>query len=368
VSRHKLLLVHHFPLTSVTGVTVLIAEMLKLVPELDPSIDIFYLHYEEIAGPNEIGTKLNATYSDVTCIVAMNLQIEVQWDISLALARWCAEHSVPLYNNVQDYWPQHREAMACLTRDWGVLLAGASPFLNASLAKDDFTASFLPIGAQLPPTASWGPKTPPKVVASSGRLVRRKRFSDIVRAFCSVDLDKVAELHLTLLQSRVFDADVDDEQWRLVEAEMARPGVNQQAIRVIRTATVPPDYSPFSVYVRASDYEGFSLTPYEAAYSGCPPIVSDIPPHRAMAEALFGELAEDFLYPVGDSDALASCLVDEIATGRRRSYIRAHRTKLRSLIEERYSVRTTARALVELCRAMETGHDTRPRRYAAGLE
>jgi glycosyltransferase involved in cell wall biosynthesis len=236
-----------------------------------------------------------------------------------------------------------------------VLLAGASSFLNASLAEDGFIASFLPIGAQLPPNSSWGPKTAPKIVASSGRLVRRKRFPDVVRAFCRADLDKVAELHLTLLQSRVFGGNVDDEQWRLVEAEMERPGVNRQAIRVIPTATVPPDYSPFSVYVRASDYEGFSMTPYEAAYSGCPPIVSDIPPHRAMAEALFGERAEDFLFPVGAADALASRLIDEIATGRRRGYIHDHRTELRSLIEERYSVRTTARALVELCRTLGTG-------------
>ena len=40
-------------------------------------------------------------------------------------------------------------------------------------------------------------------------------------------------------------------------------------------------------------YEGFSMTPIEAAYTGCPPLMSEIPAHRAIAQTLFPGQAGD---------------------------------------------------------------------------
>ena len=58
------------------------------------------------------------------------------------------------------------------------------------------------------------------------------------------------------------------------------------------------------------------MTPIEAAYSGCPPLMSDIPAHRTIAAALFGDGAHEFLFPVGDVAALGHLMRDEIQTGR----------------------------------------------------
>lgn len=91
------------------------------------------------------------------------------------------------------------------------------------------------------------------------------------------------------------------------------------------------------------------MPPYEAAYSGCPPIVSDIPPHRHMAESLFEEHAEDFLFPVSKPEILATCLKDEIETGKRRRYLLDNFEKIRKTIEEGYSLRNTAQKFIELC-------------------
>src|SRR5262249_14394899 len=144
--------------------------------------------------------------------------------------------------------------------------------------------------------------SPRKIIASIGRLLRRKRFPDIVRAFCHAGLHRTAQLRLTLVRSHVFGTEQDAEQLRLIKHEIEKPGIASSSIQLVMTPTVPPDYSPLSIYVCASDYEGFSMMPFEAAYSGCPPIVSDIPPHKLMATVLFGERADDFLYPVTDTD------------------------------------------------------------------
>lgn len=350
--RRKLLLLHHFPLTSVTGVTVLLSEMLRLVPVLDPDIAVSYQDFEGLDGPAALVRSLDVAHADATCCVGVNLQMEVQWELSLELARWCAHRSIPLYNYVQDYWPHHREPLRQLTEECGVRLVGSSPFIVDSLAEDAFASSPLPMGAQLPAFCLPGLPAAPKVIASIGRLVRRKRFPDVVRAFCRAGLDQTARLRLTVLSSHVFGAAEDAHHLRLIHDEMEKPGVNAASISVTTIAIVPPDYSALAAYVCASDYEGFSMMPYEAAYAGCPPIVSDIPPHQRMAAALFGERAGDFLYPVGDTEALAERLQDELLTERRRRYLEGKQERIRGLIEKNYSVRTTAKALVELCRSL----------------
>ena len=327
----------------------MLAELLKLVPLIRRDIDVEYLHYEDVHTPQAIDAALEAAELDGGWVLGVNLQIEVQWELSLALARWCARHSVPLYNYVQDYWPHHRESLRVLTTDCGVRLVGSSPFIIDSLGKDGFEAGFLPMGAQIPAFVPPRDPSSPNVVASVGRLISRKRFPDIARAFCVAGLDKSSQLWLTLIRSHVFRTEEDQLQLQLIRNEISKPGVDSNSIRLGLTPVVPPDYSRVTVYVSASDYEGFSMPPYEAAYCGCPPVLSDIPPHKAMARAVFGKQAEDFLYPVTDTDALAKLLQDEISTGRRRRYIEENQIQIRQVIATNYSLNTTANALVRLC-------------------
>jgi glycosyltransferase involved in cell wall biosynthesis len=148
----------------------------------------------------------------------------------------------------------------------------------------------------------------------------------------------------------VFPTEEDQLQLQLIKDEISKPGVHSNSIRLHLTPVVPPDYSRITVYVSASGYEGFSMPPYEAAYCGCPPVLSDIPPHQAMARAVFGEQAEEFLYPVTDTDALGKLLQDEISTGRRRRYIEENQIQIREIIATNYSLNTTANALVRLCK------------------
>ncbi|MGA7328531.1 MAG: glycosyltransferase family 4 protein [Rhodomicrobium sp.] len=345
--RKRLLLVHHFPLASVTGVTVMVSEVLRLFPAISASTDVCYLHYEGIGAAGNLVRILQEEHSDAACVVGINLHIEVRPDLSRALATWCASSGIPLFNNVQDYWPQHTTELRHLTERQSVRLLASSCFVAEQLRQDGFETGYLPMGAQLP-TSRASPSERP-VVAAVGRLVRRKRFPDVVCAFRLAGLDRLADLRLTLVPSQVFQPGQDAAQMQLIEQEMAIPGFRSDAVRVVEGPEVPPPYGGFTVYVCASDYEGFSMTPYEAAYCGCPPIVSDIPPHRSMAESLFAEWAEKFLYPVGDRDALAAALRDEIATGIRRRYLKDRLGEIQRQVEESFSVHVTARALAQLC-------------------
>lgn len=350
MDSRKVLLVHHFPLDSITGVTVMIRELIERMPRLAPELAVAYRHYDEADSADAMRRSLEERDGDARCVVGVNLQIEVKWEWSVALAQWCRSRAIPLYNQVQDYWPEHEAALRRLTDTLGVHSVASSPFVAQQLARDRFDCGLLPMGAQLlsgtPPAQLFHPRK----IASIGRIVRRKRFPDVVRGFRLAGLGDRAELHLTLLRSHVFGADRDDDQISRVEAELTEARRAGCAVVVRTTPSIPPDFTPFAAYVCASDYEGFSMPPYEAAYSGCPPIVSDIPPHRRMAEALFGDRAGDYLFPVSSPQALAARLKDEIETGRRRRFLLDRFAEVRRVIEEDFSLHHTARKFVELCR------------------
>lgn len=337
---------HHFPLEEITGVTVMLRQMLELVPAIAEGAQVAYLHYPAGGGVGAFEGDLAAAGTETTAVVAVNQHIEVGWECSVALARWCRIRALPLWNHVQDYWPHHREPLQQLVTE-GVRLLAASPFLAQALAADGFDSEPLPMGAQVDLPVAHGP--PQRLVGCLGRLVPRKRFSEVVRAFVGAGLDRSARLQMILIRSRTFSSEQDAEQLRLVEVER-RAARREAAVEIRHEPLVPPDYTIYAAYVCASGYEGFSMTPYEAAWSGCPPLVSDIPPHRRMAEALFGGQAGDFLFPVGETKALGRLLVDELATGRRRALLAARQSALRAQIAADFSIQTTARAFAELLR------------------
>jgi hypothetical protein len=90
------------------------------------------------------------------------------------------------------------------------------------------------------------------------------------------------------------------------------------------------------------------MTPIEATYCGCPAVMSAIPAHREIAELLYPDSVADVLYPPGDVDALAALLRDESRTGRRRAALQDRLGEVRATVERRWSMRATARALLDL--------------------
>lgn len=346
-ARPKLLLVNHFGLGTVCGTTVMFGELLRLAPRSAPEIELAYESYEPHASAAGLRARLDAAHRDASCVIAVNAHIEVSWDLSEELFRWCFARGTPAYVYAHDYWPHHKDNLTALTTRFGARLLASTPFVAETLQQEGFSAQVLDVGVPLPDAwPATGTQASPKVVASVGRLVPRKRLPDIVRAFAESGLDGRARLYLRVLPSQVFSPASDGKQLREIEAEIERARLAN--VVVDRQPGEPPDYAAYSAYVCSSSYEGFSMTVIESAFHGCPPLMSDIAPHQRSARALFGERAGDFLYPVGDHHALAGLLRDEITTGRRKALLDARIAAIRATIASRWSLEQTAQALARL--------------------
>jgi len=361
VGRTKTLLVHHFSLSHITGVTVMIAEILRLFPSTGAGV----ADYLSFSGtPDDLIRELDEKHSDAAAVIGVNLHIEVQWEFSLALLAWCKACGIPVWMYVHDYWPHHFDNIAAVVEKGAKLLASTA-FLLESLAADGYPAEVVTVGVPLPevlPPPSPSPwPTIPLVFASAGRLTPRKRFQDIVRAFRNAALENRAILYLRLLPSYVFDSGEDAEQIRLIENEIPKDNEKTGRVRLDRAPSARAlDYTPYFAYVCSSAYEGFSMGPIEAAYSGCPPLMSDIPAHKAIAQTLFGDRAQEFLYPLGDADALAKMMHDEAATERRRRLLAAQGSEIRAMIKKRWSLATTAKLLAGIGRTGRLEREVEP--------
>lgn len=128
----------------------MIGEMLERIPALDRDAQIGFLAYEDFSGPEAFVAELERSWHDTDCLIGSNIHIEVMWDCSVALARWCSEKNIKLYCNVQDYWPQHAEGLRTLVQDYGAELAAASPFLQKTLCDLGYPSELTPMGCQLP--------------------------------------------------------------------------------------------------------------------------------------------------------------------------------------------------------------------------
>lgn len=349
MEQSKLLLVHHFSLSHITGVTVMIAEILRLFP----SIGAGSASYLSFSGtPDDFTGKLNETHSDATAVIGINLHIEVQWEFSVALLKWCQARGIPVWVYVHDYWPHHFDNIAAIVEMGGKLLA-STVFLKESLAADGYAAELVTVGVPLPEESSsvqaTARHTTPLIFASSGRLTPRKRFYDIVRAFREAAFEDRATLYLRLLPSQVFDGTEDARQMHLIKKEIPEGYEETGRVCLDRVPSACAfDYRPYFAYVCSSSYEGFSMSPIEALYSGCPPLMSDIPAHRAIINKLLPDHAEEFLYPLGNTAALTRLMVNEAQTEERRNLIASHQALLRKIIETEWSLAKTARALAGL--------------------
>ena len=347
LARPKLLLVNHFALATICGTTVMFDEILRIAPRAAPQAAFAYASYEPHASADAFIAMLEANHADAACVVAVNPQIEVMWTFSEALFAWCRARGIPAYVYAHDYWPHHKDALAALIGRLGARLIASTPFVADAMRQEGFDPGVVQVGVPLPD--AWPavrPSPAPKTIASAGRMVPRKRQGDIVRAFAASGLDGSARLYLRVLPSQVFGSGADDALWRGLEDEIAR--ANLSGVTLDPRAGDLPDYADYAAYVCSSSYEGFSMTVIEAAFHGCPPLMSDIPPHQRSAQALFGGQAADFLYPVGDHLALASLMRDEIVTGRRKALVDARIDAIRQVIASRWSLQATAQALARL--------------------
>jgi glycosyltransferase involved in cell wall biosynthesis len=355
----RLLLINHFALETVCGTTVMFGEVLRLARTSVPDVRFEYDSYEAYATAGEFRARLDAAYPDVSCVVALNAHIEVYWEFTVTLYEWCRERGIDAYVYAHDYWPHHHDNTRTLTTDLSVRLLAATPFVAQQLTDAGFEPAIVDVGIALPDT--WPPLRPaatPKVIASVARLVPRKRLADIVRAFADSGLDGSAALYLRVAPSQVFGGEQDAACLREIEAEIARGALTAVTIDY-RSGERPdqdvrsewyPDYGSYAAYVCSSSYEGFGMPVVEATFYGCPPLMSDIPPHVRTARMLFGERAGDFVYPVGNTSALAALMADEISTGRRKAYLMERGEQIRGLIASRLSLRGTATALAQLAR------------------
>jgi len=345
--RPKLLLANHFDLTTVCGTTVMFAEVLRLAPRCAPDVQFAYLSYERHASAGALRRHLDEAHRDAACMVAVNAHIEVRWDLSEALFRWCREREVPAYLYAHDYWPQHKPAMQTLIAKFGARVIASTAFVAEQIEREGFPAGVVEVGVPLPDTVPPAPApASPKIIACAGRLVPRKRLADVVRGFAASGLDGTARLYVRALPSNVFSPDADTAQLAEMREEIGRHRLT--GVVIDRKPGAPPDYLSYAAYVCSSSYEGFSMTVIEAAFHGCPPLMSDIPPHQRTARALFGDAAEAFLYPAGDWQALGRLLRDEVPSSRRRTLISSRLDDIRSAIRTRFGLGQTAGALARL--------------------
>jgi hypothetical protein len=85
--RHNLLLIHQFALPSVSGVTVMVSELLRLIPRVNTETGVECQSYQGLRGPDDLVAALYAKHGNADCVVGINLHIEVGWDVTLELLR-----------------------------------------------------------------------------------------------------------------------------------------------------------------------------------------------------------------------------------------------------------------------------------------
>lgn len=353
VRKKKILFIHQPSLEYVSGVNIIISELLRLIPSINTSIEAAHLSFENHKNCDELLESLDKKYKDVSCVIGINLHIEKDWALSIQVVDYYERLNKPIYLYIHDYWPHHYGQVKFLADKFCVSLLSSSQFIKNSLAMDGFESELVRVGISFNNIELDGVFRPisfhaKKIIASSGRIVQRKRFLDILKAFSSEGLSEKSTLYLRLLPSHVFSVDDDEKMLGELTQEIEANQININSIVIDQFPEEKHNYYKYDIYVCASDYEGFSMGPIEAAYTGCPPIISDIPAHQSIAKTIFKERYSEFVYPVYDYRRLAELLVDEVNSGRRRKYLESNRDEIQKIIESELSLMSTARIIASL--------------------
>lgn len=347
-----LLLVHQFGLPTISGLTVTLDELRRQIPLVEAGVTVTSLTYED-RDPASLDAFLDREHGDVTAVIGLNLHIEPGWELTLVLARWCRRRDIPLVVYMHDYWPHHKVNVANLIEELGAHLVAITPAIAEDLRFDGFAARLLPAGVVVPSEPSYRPRSPrPGTVGAVGRLVPRKRLPDLVSGYCRASRPGETTLEMRVPPSLVYSPGQDEV--RLAEIrEVAQRCPDADSITIDRRPRLGVHYGMWSVYTSASEYEGLSMTPLEALLHGCPVVLSDIPPHRTIVDAVFPERTFECLFPVGDDTALGDLLSHELRTATRRRDLEARHQEVHELISERWSLANTARQLLILSRKIQ---------------
>lgn len=139
------------------------------------------------------------------------------------------------------------------------------------------------------------------VVSVVGKLIGRKRQADIILA-----LKKLETLTHVSFSALIIGSGPDQEKMEVFASKLT---TNQAII----TGFIAPEqltayYSASDIYTHLSEYDPHTLSVGEAIYMGCPIVVSD----KCGVYGSYDDVQpgkNGFIYPCGDIDALAYCLL-----------------------------------------------------------
>jgi glycosyltransferase involved in cell wall biosynthesis len=168
--------------------------------------------------------------------------------------------------------------------------------------------------------AQWGATSEQPVILFCAKLQPWKRPMDLLDAFADAALPE------PLL---IFAG--GGPQRAELETAAANRGIRQRVkfLGFVNQTQLPALYSAADVMVLPSSYEPFAVVVNEAMCCGCPVIVSD---QAGAARDLIAPVRPDFVFPVGNTQALAQALQSAFAdreklrdTGRRGfAYVESH--------------------------------------------
>jgi glycosyltransferase involved in cell wall biosynthesis len=144
--------------------------------------------------------------------------------------------------------------------------------------------------------ASWGAEPEDVVVLFCAKLQAWKRPFDVLRAFAKSDRP-TARL--------VFAGDGPLHAQLAAEASALGIASRVRFLGFVNQTQLPAIYTSADVMVLPSEYEPFAVVVNEAMCCGCPVIVSD---RVGAGQDLIAPICPEFIFPVGDLDALAALL------------------------------------------------------------
>ena len=144
--------------------------------------------------------------------------------------------------------------------------------------------------------SAWGVCPGDAVVLFCAKLQPWKRPLDVLRAFAAAAIP----------DSRLVFAGEGPLKAQL-EAECAALGISNRVnfLGFVNQTRLPAIYTSADVMVLSSEYDAFAVVVNEAMCCGCPVIASD---KVGAARDLVAPVAQDFVYPCGDVEALAKVL------------------------------------------------------------
>ncbi len=144
--------------------------------------------------------------------------------------------------------------------------------------------------------ASWGATSDTAVILFCAKLQSWKRPFALLRAFANA---KLSNALLVFAGEGPLRAQLEQEATGLGVASRVR------FLGFVNQSQLPAVYTSSDLMVLPSEYEPFAVVVNEAMCCGCPVAASD---HVGAARDLVAPVAPEFVYPCGDTDALAAIL------------------------------------------------------------